>query len=150
MQGYLDDPAATAAAIDDRGYLHTGDLATMDDRGYVSIVGRLKDMIIVGGFNVYPVEVENTCSPTRRSAQVAVIGVPDDRMGEVAMAWIVPAPGRDADAGGRHRLVATAAWPTTRCPATCAFIDALPINAGGQGREGTRSARGRASELAAT
>ena len=84
MQGYLDDPEATAAAIDDRGFLHTGDLATMDDRGYVRIVGRLKDMLIVGGFNVYPAEVENTLLAHDAIGQVAVIGVPDERMGEVA------------------------------------------------------------------
>ena len=84
MQGYLDDPEATAAAIDDRGFLHTGDLATMDDRGYVRIVGRSKDMLIVGGFNVYPAEVENTLLAHDAIGQVAVIGVPDERMGEVA------------------------------------------------------------------
>ena len=70
MQHYLDDPEATASAIDDNGFLHTGDLATMDDRGYVRIIGRLKDMIIVGGFNVYPAEVENVLArPIRRSAR---------------------------------------------------------------------------------
>ena len=69
MRGYLDDPEATAAAIDDRGFLHTGDLATMDERGYVRIVGRSKDMLIVGGFNVYPAEVENVLLPTTRSVR---------------------------------------------------------------------------------
>jgi HIP---CoA ligase len=98
MQGYLDDPEATASAIDDRGFLHTGDLATMDDRGYVRIVGRLKDMLIVGGFNVYPAEVENVLLVHEAIGQVAVIGVPDQRMGEVAMAYVVPAPGRSVDA----------------------------------------------------
>ena len=97
MQGYLDDPEATASAIDDRGFLHTGDLATMDERGYVRIVGRLKDMLIVGGFNVYPAEVENTLLGNHAIGQVAVIGVPDERMGEVAMAYVVPAPGHVVD-----------------------------------------------------
>jgi acyl-CoA synthetase (AMP-forming)/AMP-acid ligase II len=97
MQGYLDDPEATAAAIDNRGFLHTGDLATMDECGYVRIVGRLKDMLIVGGFNVYPAEVENTLLGNHAIGQVAVIGVPDERMGEVAMAYVVPAPGHVVD-----------------------------------------------------
>ena len=83
MQGYLDDPAATAAAIDANGFLHTGDLATMDERGYVRIVGRLKDMVIVGGFNVYPAELENVLAGHPDVGQVAVIGVPDERLGEV-------------------------------------------------------------------
>jgi acyl-CoA synthetase (AMP-forming)/AMP-acid ligase II len=97
MKGYLDDPEATAAAIDERGFLHTGDLATMDERGYVRIVGRSKDMLIVGGFNVYPAEVENGLLAHDAIGRVAVIGVPDERMGEVAMAYVVPAPGRSVD-----------------------------------------------------
>ena len=98
MQRYLDDPEATAAAIDEHGFLHTGDLAMMDERGYVRIIGRLKDMIIVGGFNVYPAEVENVLLAHPAIGQVAVIGVPDERMGEVGMAWIVPAAGQTPDA----------------------------------------------------
>lgn len=76
MQGYLHDPEVRAAAIDDRGFLHTGDLATMDVRGYVRSVGRAKDMLIFGAFNVYPAEVENTLLAHDAIAQVAVIGVP--------------------------------------------------------------------------
>ena len=108
MQHYLDDPDATAAAIDADGFLHTGDLATMDERGYVRIIGRLKDMIIVGGFNVYPAEVENALLDHPAIGQVAVIGVPDERMGEVGMAWIVPGRGSDARRRRDHRLVARA------------------------------------------
>ena len=108
MQHYLDDPAATAATIDERGFLHTGDLATMDERGYVRIIGRLKDMIIVGGFNVYPAEVENALLDHPAIGQVAVIGVPDERMGEVGdglgRAGRRPGPRRRRD----HRLVARA------------------------------------------
>jgi HIP---CoA ligase len=131
MQGYLDDPAATAAAIDDRGFLHTGDLATMDDRGYVRIVGRLKDMLIVGGFNVYPAEVENTLLGHDAVGQVAVVGVPDKRMGEVAMAYVVPAPGRSIDA------TAIIAWARERLanykvPRYVVGVSALPINAAGK------------------
>jgi len=131
MQGYLDDPAATASAIDERGFLHTGDLATMDDRGYARIVGRLKDMIIVGGFNVYPAEVENALMAHPAIAQVAVIGVPDQRMGEVAMAYVVAAGGRSIDpaaivAWARERLA------NYKVPRQVVAIDALPINATGK------------------
>ncbi len=131
MQGYLDNPAATAEAIDGNGFLHTGDLATMDDRGYVKIVGRLKDMVIVGGFNVYPAEVENALLAHPDIGQVAVIGIPDERMGEVTMAWVVPAPGRAPDpdeiiAWSRERMA------NYKAPRRVAFVDVLPINAGGK------------------
>ncbi len=131
MQGYLDDPAATAEAIDSNGFLHTGDLATMDDRGYVRIVGRLKDMFIVGGFNVYPAEIEATLLGHPAIGQVAVIGVPDERMGEVGMAFVVATPGHRADpteiiAWGRERLA------NYKAPRFVAVVDALPINAAGK------------------
>ena len=95
MRGYLDDPDATAAAIDADGWLHTGDLGTFDADGYLRIVGRIKDMFIVGGFNAYPAEIENLMLRHPRIAQVAVIGVPDARLGEVGMAFVVLAPGAD-------------------------------------------------------
>jgi len=131
MQGYLDDPEATAAAIDDRGFLHTGDLATMDDRGYVRIVGRSKDMLIVGGFNVYPAEVENALLGHDAIGRVAVIGVPDPRMGEVAMAYVVPAPGRSVDpaaiiAWARERLA------NYKVPRYVVAVGELPITATGK------------------
>jgi acyl-CoA synthetase (AMP-forming)/AMP-acid ligase II len=131
MQGYLDDPAATAAAIDERGFLHTGDLATMDDRGYVRIVGRSKDMLIVGGFNVYPAEVENALLAHDAIGQVAVIGVPDPRLGEVALAYVVPAPGRSVDPAAiigwaRERLA------NYKVPRFVVAIGSLPTNATGK------------------
>jgi acyl-CoA synthetase (AMP-forming)/AMP-acid ligase II len=131
MQGYLDDSEATASAIDERGFLHTGDLATMDDRGYVRIVGRLKDMLIVGGFNVYPAEVENALLAHDAIGQVAVVGVPDKRMGEVAMAYVVPAPGRSVDPA------AIIAWAREhlanyKVPRYVVGVSALPINAAGK------------------
>ncbi|MCU1389836.1 MAG: acyl-CoA synthetase (AMP-forming)/AMP-acid ligase [Ilumatobacteraceae bacterium] len=131
MQGYLDDAAATAAAVDPNGYLHTGDLATMDERGYVRIVGRLKDMFIVGGFNVYPAEVENLLMTHGSIGQVAVIGVPDERMGDVGMAWVVPTPGRDVDPGeviawSRERMA------NYKVPRLVRIVDSLPINAAGK------------------
>ena len=103
-RGYLDDPEATAAAIDADGWLHTGDLGTIDADGYLRIVGRIKDMFIVGGFNAYPAEIENLMLRHPRIAQVAVIGVPDERLGEVAKAFVV-LDARSADrAGGDHRV----------------------------------------------
>ena len=131
MQGYLDDPEATAAAIDHRGFLHTGDLATMDDRGYVRIVGRLKDMLIVGGFNVYPAEVENALLVHNAIRQVAIIGVPDARMGEVAMAYVVPVQGESVDSSAiiswaRERLA------NYKVPRHVVVVAALPTNATGK------------------
>jgi acyl-CoA synthetase (AMP-forming)/AMP-acid ligase II len=131
MQGYLDDPEATAAAIDERGFLHTGDLATMDERGYVRIVGRLKDMLIVGGFNVYPAEVENALLAHEGIGQVAVIGVLDMRMGEVPMAYVVPAPGRSIApdaiiAWARERLA------NYKVPRYVVALEKLPANATGK------------------
>ena len=134
MRGYLDDPEATAAAIDARGFLHTGDLATMDERGYVRIVGRSKDMLIVGGFNVYPAEVENALLAHEAIGQVAVVGVPDARMGEVPVACVVPAPGHAIDAA------AIVAWARERLanykvPRHVIAVATLPINATGKVRK---------------
>jgi acyl-CoA synthetase (AMP-forming)/AMP-acid ligase II len=117
MQGYLDDPESTASAIDERGFLHTGDLATMDERGYVRIVGRLKDMLIVGGFNVYPAEVENALLAHDAIDQAAVVGVPT-RAWEKSR-WrtsLRPRAGRST--GQRSSSGPARAWPTTRCRAT--------------------------------
>jgi len=93
MLGYWDDPDATAAAIDADGWMHTGDLAVMDDDGYVSIVGRIKDMIIRGGENIYPREIEEFLHGLDGVADAHVIGVPSERYGEEVMAWVKPLPG---------------------------------------------------------
>jgi fatty-acyl-CoA synthase len=95
MRGYWNDPERTAEAIDAGGWMHTGDLATMDDEGYVRIVGRIKDMIIRGGENVYPREIEEFLYTHPDVADVQVIGVPDERYGEELMAWVVPRPGAE-------------------------------------------------------
>jgi fatty-acyl-CoA synthase len=89
MTGYFDAPEQTAAAIDADGWLHTGDLATMDERGYCRIAGRLKDMIIRGGENIYPREIEDVLFTHPAVAEVAVVGVPDARWGEVVKAFVV-------------------------------------------------------------
>jgi acyl-CoA synthetase (AMP-forming)/AMP-acid ligase II len=131
MRGYLDDPAATAAAIDADGWLHTGDIGVMDARGYLRITDRIKDMFITGGFNCYPAEIENLLLTHEGVAQAAVIGIPDERLGEVGMAYVVPR----ADA----RLTAEAliAWcrahmANYKVPRAVELVDALPLNASGK------------------
>ena len=98
MKGYYNLPEATAAAIDEDGWLHTGDLATVDQDGYYRITGRLKDMIIRGGENVYPREIEEFLYTHPKIADVQVIGVPDERFVEEVMAWVILKPGETADA----------------------------------------------------
>ncbi len=98
MLGYLDDPAATAEAIDAGGWLHTGDVGRLDERGYLTITDRLKDMYICGGFNVYPAEVEQALARHPAVAESVVVGVPDGRLGEVGKAFVVLRPGIAATA----------------------------------------------------
>ncbi|MDE0701713.1 MAG: FadD3 family acyl-CoA ligase [Acidimicrobiaceae bacterium] len=131
MQGYLDDPVATAETVDADGWLHTGDLGTMDDRDYLKIVGRLKDMLIVGGFNAYPAEIENIMLSHPAIAAVAVIGVADTRLGEVARAFVVPVSDSDTD---EAEIIA---WcrvhmANFKVPRSIRFLDRLPLNATGK------------------
>ena len=105
MLGYWDDPQRTAEAIDADGWMHTGDLATMDADGYLNIVGRIKDMVIRGGENVYPREVEEFLYTHPDVADVQVVGVPDVRYGEELMAWVILRRGAELDAGGAARLL---------------------------------------------
>jgi acyl-CoA synthetase (AMP-forming)/AMP-acid ligase II len=93
MHGYFENPDATAAAIDADGWLHTGDLCMMDERGYLTVEGRLKDMIIRGGENIYPRELEEVLFAHPAIGEVAVVGIPDDKWGEQVGAFIRPAPG---------------------------------------------------------
>lgn len=131
MRGYLDDPEATAEAIDPDGWLRTGDVGVVDADGYLRITDRLKDMYICGGFNVYPAEVEQALARHPGIADVAVIGVPDERLGEVGKAFVVSRPGHDLDEAGviayaRERLA------NFKAPRTVAFVDALPRNLAGK------------------
>ena len=131
MLGYLDDPEATAAAIDGDGWLHTGDAGRLDADGYLTITGRLKDMYICGGFNVYPAEVEQVLARLDGVAESAVIGVPDPRLGEVGRAFLVPRPGHalaeaDVLAFCRERLA------NYKVPRRVEFRDALPRNPSGK------------------
>jgi fatty-acyl-CoA synthase len=96
MLGYWDEPEKTAQAIDAAGWMHTGDLATMADDGYVNISGRIKDMVIRGGENVYPREIEEFLYTHPSIADVAVIGVPDEKYGEELMAWVILREGAQA------------------------------------------------------
>ena len=93
MHGYWGDPEKTREAIDAQGFMHTGDLATMDEQGYVNIVGRIKDMVIRGGENLYPREIEEFLYRHPQVQDVQVVGVPDARLGEELCAWIIPKPG---------------------------------------------------------
>jgi HIP---CoA ligase len=129
MRGYLDDPAATAEAIDSGGWLHTGDLGTLDERGRLRIVGRKKDMFIVGGFNAYPAEIEGFLLEHPGVAQVAVIGVADARLGQVGKAFVVrdgPVTAEELIAWSRDRMAGF------KVPRYVEFPDALPLNATGK------------------
>ena len=131
MFGYLDDPAATAEAIDADGWLHTGDVGTMDDAGYVRITDRKKDMFISGGFNCYPAEIEKLLSEHPAISMVAVIGIPDDRMGEVGKAFVVLRPGMVADATALHDW-SRANMANYKVPRHWQFVEDLPRNAAGK------------------
>lgn len=131
MLGYLDDPDATAAAIDPDGWLHTGDVGTVDERGNLRITDRLKDMYICGGFNVYPAEIEQVLARLDGVAESAVIGVPDERLGEVGKAFVVAKPGANLDeqaviAYAREHLA------NFKTPRSVEFLDVLPRNPGGK------------------
>jgi HIP---CoA ligase len=131
MLGYLDDPAATTAAIDVDGWLHTGDIGTVDSAGNLTITDRLKDMYICGGFNVYPAEIEQVLARLDGVAEAAVIGVPDARMGEVGKAFVVAKPGVTLDqdtviAYTREHLA------NFKTPRSVEFLDMLPRNPGGK------------------
>jgi acyl-CoA synthetase (AMP-forming)/AMP-acid ligase II len=131
MVGYLDDPAATAATIDADGWLHTGDIGTVDDAGNLRITDRLKDMYICGGFNVYPAEVEQVLARLDGVAESAVIGVPDDRLGEVGRAFVVRRTGAEID---EEAVIAYARkhLANFKAPRSVVFLDQLPRNAGGK------------------
>ncbi|WP_077102012.1 FadD3 family acyl-CoA ligase [Mycobacterium terramassiliense] len=129
MQGYLDDPVATADAIDADGWLHTGDLGNLDDAGRLRIVGRKKDMFIVGGFNAYPADIEGFLMHHPAVAQAAVIGVPDERLGQVGKAFVVaknPVSAEELIGWCRERMAGF------KVPRSVQFLDVLPLNATGK------------------
>ncbi len=131
MKGYWNNEQATAEAVDADGWFRSGDAGYLDDAGYLYIHDRVKDMIVSGGENVYPAEVENVLMAHPAIADVAVIGVPDDRWGETAKAVVVVAPGAEVDADeiisySRERLA------KFKCPSSVDFVDVLPRNPSGK------------------
>ncbi|SKB05261.1 long-chain-fatty-acid--CoA ligase [Aeromicrobium choanae] len=134
MKGYWRRPEDTAAAIDADGWLHTGDGGSMDADGYLYLHDRLKDMIVTGGENVYPAEVESVLTGHPGVAQVAVIGVPSQRWGESPLAIVVRAAGADGEALTAESLIEWAREHLAhfKCPTDVAFVEALPLNASGK------------------
>jgi acyl-CoA synthetase (AMP-forming)/AMP-acid ligase II len=131
MLGYLDDPQATATTVDTDGWLHTGDIGKLDAAGNLQITDRLKDMYICGGFNVYPAEVEQVLARLDGVLDCAVIGVPDERLGEVGRAFLVTRTESELDeqaviAYTREHLA------NFKAPRSVRFVDTLPRNAGGK------------------
>ena len=131
MRGYFDDDTATRETIDLEGWLHTGDVAVMDERGYLRITDRIKDMFIMGGFNCYPAEIESALFEMSGIAAAAVIGVPDERMGEVGMAFVV------LEAGAALDEAAIIAWSREnmanyKVPRRVQVLEELPMNASGK------------------
>jgi acyl-CoA synthetase (AMP-forming)/AMP-acid ligase II len=131
MVGYLDDPEATAEAVDPDGWLRTGDVGYLDDNGYLHITDRLKDMFIVGGFNAYPAEIERLLTQHPAVSQAAVIGVPDPRLGEVGCAFVIPRLGAEVTpdeliAWCRERMA------NYKVPREVVVTDDLPRNGAGK------------------
>ena len=131
MLGYFDNPTATAEAIDADGWLHTGDLGSMDERGYCRIEGRVKEMIIRGGENIYPREIEQLLFSHPGVADVAVVGAPDDYWGEEVVALVRPAPGQSPTeeelfAFCRQHLAAH------KTPRRWVFVDEFPLTPSGK------------------
>lgn len=136
MLGYFEDPEQTRAAVDPEGWLLTGDIGTLDERGYLKITDRKKDLFITGGFNCYPAEIENALLRHPAIAQVAVVGVPDERLGEVGMAFVVlrrDARGRPYETTAQEILsFCRSEMANYKVPRHVEIVDALPQNASGK------------------
>jgi fatty-acyl-CoA synthase len=131
MLGYWEDPERTAEAIDADRWMHTGDLATIDDDGYVNIVGRIKDLVIRGGENVYPREVEEFLYTHPRIADVQVIGVPDERYGEELMAWVITRDGEPLS-GNEVRAFCDGKIAHYKIPRYVKVVDGFPMTVTGK------------------
>jgi acyl-CoA synthetase (AMP-forming)/AMP-acid ligase II len=131
MSGYFEDPAKTAETIDSDGWFHTGDVGVMDGNGYLRITDRIKDMFIVGGFNAYPAEIERLLLLHPQIAQVAVIGVPDERLGEVGYAYVIATSGTMPDSA---EIISWARdnMANFKAPKYVEVVDELPLNASGK------------------
>ena len=132
MLGYFEMPDATAEAIDADGWLHTGDLGTMDDRGYLRIEGRLKDMVIRGGENLYPREIEELLFTHPAVAEVAVLGVPDEKWGEELAAVVRLAAGTEAVTDAELRAYVRERLAPQKAPRRWAFVDEFPLTPSGK------------------
>ena len=130
-QGYFNNQEATQEAIDSDGWLHTGDIGTLDSNGYIKITDRSKDMFIVGGFNAYPAEIENILCDHPAISQAAVIGIDDERMGEVAKAFVVLKPNQDLDTASLLEW-SKENMANYKVPRAIEFVKALPTNAAGK------------------
>lgn len=131
MLGYWENEEATDKAIDTAGWMHTGDLATMDDEGYVAIVGRIKDMIIRGGENIYPREIEDFLYTHPAISDVQVIGVPDEKYGEEVMAWVKLSEGESLDEEGL-KAFCKGQIAHYKVPRYVKFVDAFPMTVTGK------------------
>ncbi|MHC8400369.1 FadD3 family acyl-CoA ligase [Pseudomonas sp. MDT1-17] len=131
MQGYFNDLPASQEVLDADGWLHTGDIGVLDEQGYLRITDRLKDMFITGGFNVYPAEIEHCLLTYPGVAQVAVIGIPDERLGEVAMAFLLPAPGIEIEQA-RFLAWCREQMANYKVPRRVRVLESMPLNAAGK------------------
>ena len=131
MLGYWDDDALTAEVLDSSGWMHTGDLAVLDEAGYCNIVGRIKDMVIRGGENVYPREVEEFIYRHPQVRDVQVVGVPDSKYGEELCAWIIPHAGATLDEAG-IRSFCNGQIAHYKIPRYIRFVDAFPMTVTGK------------------
>ena len=131
MLGYWDDPERTTEAIDPARWMHTGDLATLDDEGYCNIVGRIKDMVIRGGENVYPREVEEFLYRHRRFQDVQVFGIPDERYGEEICAWVKLRAGGTMEAE-ELRAFCEGQIAHYKIPRHVRFVDEFPLTVTGK------------------
>lgn len=131
MKGYYNNPEATREAIDEDGWLHTGDIARLDEDGYLDITGRMKDMVIRGGENIYPREVEEFLYTHPGVSDVQVVGVPDERYGEELMAWVIPKDGMELDVE-EIRAFCKGAISHHKIPRYIEFTDAYPMTASGK------------------
>src|SRR5699024_8835469 len=135
MRGYWNEPDKTAEAIDADGWMHTGDLATMDEAGYVRVTGRIKDMVIRGGENIYPREIEEILYTHPDIVDAQVIAVPDDRYGEELMAWVILRPGATELTAEALSAFAAGTLAHFKIPRYVHVVDEFPMTVTGKVRK---------------
>ena len=132
MAGYNDNPEATAAAIDGEGWLHSGDLGTIDSRGFVKITGRVKEMIIRGGENLFPAEIENAMIEHPAVAEVAVAGIPDEKWGEQVACFMRKAEGINAPDPSELKAYIRGKLSPQKTPYYWVWVDEYPLTGSGK------------------